>query len=100
MIYNLRSTTLKLYFRLQLFSQAATDYIKKLFWEVVEKRKQIGETNDKDLVNHLLKLKDNLKLPAESGTGKQIRYTLESIQSTRNEQMANSAVTELQDIFA
>lgn len=57
-------------FRLQLFSQAATDYIKKLFWEVVDERKQTGQTNEKDLVNHLLKLKENLKLPAETGTSK------------------------------
>nr|DAB41794.1 TPA_inf: cytochrome P450 CYP332A39 [Operophtera brumata] len=54
--------------RLKLFSQPATEYIKKLFWDVVKERKQAGQTNDKDLVNHLLKLKDNLKLPADSGT--------------------------------
>lgn len=60
---------IKTFHRLQLFSQAATDYIKKLFWDVVKERKQTGESNDKDLVNHLLKLKKNLKLPAASGTG-------------------------------
>ncbi|XP_050553196.1 cytochrome P450 6l1 [Spodoptera frugiperda] len=53
-------------FRLKFFSQPATEHIKKLFNEVVAQRKKTGETNDKDLVNHLLKLKANLKLPAGS----------------------------------
>lgn len=53
-----------------MFSQAATDYIRKLFWDVVKERKETGQSNDKDLVNRLLKLKDNLKLPAEAGSSK------------------------------
>lgn len=57
-------------FRFKFFSKEATDYVKKLFWDVVNERKKTGLTNDTDLVNLLLKLKDNLKLPAESGTGK------------------------------
>ncbi|CAH0600634.1 unnamed protein product [Chrysodeixis includens] len=55
-------------FKFKFFSKEATDYVKKLFWDVVEERKRTGLTNDTDLVNLLLKLKANLKLPAESGT--------------------------------
>nr|DAB41820.1 TPA_inf: cytochrome P450 CYP332A13 [Depressaria pastinacella] len=51
--------------RLKFFSAAATEYIKKLFWDVVENRKNTEKTNSKDLVNHLLKLKENFKLPAD-----------------------------------
>ncbi|XP_013144330.1 PREDICTED: cytochrome P450 6k1-like [Papilio polytes] len=54
--------------RLQFFSDAATDYIKKIFWNVAKERKNSGYDNHKDLVNHLLKLRDNLKLPADSGS--------------------------------
>ncbi|XP_026725872.1 cytochrome P450 6k1-like [Trichoplusia ni] len=55
-------------FKFKFFSKEATEYVKKLFWDVVNERKKTGLTNDTDLVNLLLKLKDNLKLPAESGT--------------------------------
>nr|DAB41787.1 TPA_inf: cytochrome P450 CYP332A1 [Heliothis virescens] len=54
------------FFRLQFFSQPATDYIKKLFEEVVAERQKTGQSSDKDLVNHLLKVKTSLKLPANS----------------------------------
>nr|AWH61658.1 cytochrome P450 [Helicoverpa armigera] len=54
------------FMRLKFFSQPATDYVKKLFEEVVAERKKTGESSDKDLVNHLLKVKSNLKLPAGS----------------------------------
>nr|DAB41789.1 TPA_inf: cytochrome P450 CYP332A31 [Mamestra configurata] len=52
--------------KLKFFSQPATEYIRKLFTEVATERQKSGQTNDKDLVNHLLKLKANLKLPAGS----------------------------------
>nr|DAB41785.1 TPA_inf: cytochrome P450 CYP332A12 [Heliconius hecale] len=55
--------------RLQFFSAAASDYIKKLFWDVVEKRKNTDQSKDKDLVNHLFKLRDSIKLP-DSGDAK------------------------------
>nr|AXB26392.1 CYP332A21 [Hebomoia glaucippe] len=55
-------------FRLKFFSSGASEYIKKIFWNVVNERKSKGTTNDKDLVNHLLKLKENLKLPSDSNT--------------------------------
>ncbi|XP_063633244.1 cytochrome P450 6k1-like [Cydia splendana] len=54
--------------RLQFFSGGATEYIRKLFWSVVDERNKTGVSSDKDLVNHLLKLKENVKLPAESGS--------------------------------
>ncbi|KAJ2946515.1 hypothetical protein O0L34_g12567 [Tuta absoluta] len=54
------------FLRLKFFSEAATEYIKKLFWNVVQERQNSKTTNDRDLVNHLLKLKHNLKLPAET----------------------------------
>ncbi|XP_073941945.1 cytochrome P450 6k1-like [Choristoneura fumiferana] len=54
--------------RLKFFSDGATEYIRKLFWNVVEERKKTGISSDKDLVNHLLRLKENVKLPAESGS--------------------------------
>ncbi|CAF4781552.1 unnamed protein product [Pieris macdunnoughi] len=54
------------FFRMKFFSAPASEYIKKIFWNVAEERKCKGTSNDKDLVNHLLKLKDNLKLPANS----------------------------------
>ncbi|KAI5642504.1 cytochrome p450 domain-containing protein [Phthorimaea operculella] len=54
------------FLRLKFFSEGATEYVKRLFWNVVEERKNSKTTNDKDLVNHLLKLKENLKLPAEA----------------------------------
>ncbi|XP_048004379.1 cytochrome P450 6k1-like [Leguminivora glycinivorella] len=54
--------------RLQFFSGGATEYIRKLFWGVVAERNKTGVSSDKDLVNHLLKLKENVKLPAESGS--------------------------------
>ncbi|CAK1599619.1 unnamed protein product [Parnassius mnemosyne] len=54
--------------KLQFFSRAATDYIKKIFWSVAEGREKKQKSNYKDLVEHLLKLKENLKLPAESGS--------------------------------
>ncbi|XP_072936245.1 cytochrome P450 6k1-like [Epargyreus clarus] len=50
------------------FSTNATEYIKKIFWDVVNDRNKVGKSSDKDLVNHLLKLKENLKLPADSGS--------------------------------
>ncbi|XP_026725870.1 cytochrome P450 6k1-like [Trichoplusia ni] len=53
--------------RQKLFSQEGTDYVRKLFWNVAGERRKTGKSSDKDLVNHLLKLKDNLKLPAGSG---------------------------------
>nr|DAB41783.1 TPA_inf: cytochrome P450 CYP332A2 [Helicoverpa armigera] len=54
--------------RLKLFSQTATEYTKKLYREVVAEREKSGQTGDKDLVSHLLKLNANSKLPAESGS--------------------------------
>ncbi|XP_041974729.1 cytochrome P450 6k1-like [Aricia agestis] len=51
------------FLRLKFFSEAATDFIKKMFWSVVDERKDVRNPNDKDLVNHLLQLKENLKLP-------------------------------------
>ncbi|XP_026725871.1 cytochrome P450 6k1-like [Trichoplusia ni] len=51
--------------RLKFFSERATNYIRKLFYDVVERRKGTGQSSESDLVNQLLKLKDNLKLPAE-----------------------------------
>ena len=58
-------------FRLKFFSQPASEYIKKLFTEVVAERQQTGKNSDsRDLVNHLLKLKANLKLPAGSDSRK------------------------------
>ncbi|CAK1599620.1 unnamed protein product [Parnassius mnemosyne] len=56
--------------KLQFFSRAATDYIKKIFWSVAEGREKNQKSNYKDLVEHLLKLKENLKLPADSESGK------------------------------
>nr|DAB41775.1 TPA_inf: cytochrome P450 CYP332A38 [Lerema accius] len=52
------------------FSASATEFVKKIFWNVVNERKkmQAGNSDNKDLVNHLLKLKDNFKIPAESGS--------------------------------
>ncbi|XP_038209526.1 cytochrome P450 6k1-like [Zerene cesonia] len=58
--------------RLKFFSVNASDYIKEIFWNVVNERKSKGTSSDKDLVNHLLKLKENLKLPADAGTSKDI----------------------------
>lgn len=56
---------------MKFFSKPATDYIKKMFKEVVSKRENSNQSSDeKDLVNHLLKLKANLKLPAGSDSGK------------------------------
>ncbi|XP_045760427.1 cytochrome P450 6k1-like [Maniola jurtina] len=54
--------------RLKFFSAGATEYVKMLFWNVVEERKKAKNENYKDLVNHLLKLKENLKLPADAGS--------------------------------
>ncbi|XP_045507718.1 cytochrome P450 6k1-like [Colias croceus] len=54
--------------RLKFFSVGASNYIKEIFWNVVNERKSKGTSSDKDLVNHLLKLKENLKLPANAGT--------------------------------
>nr|DAB41815.1 TPA_inf: cytochrome P450 CYP332A45 [Phoebis sennae] len=54
--------------KLKFFSVGASDYIKEIFWNVVNERKSKGTSNDRDLVNHLLKLKDNLKLPADAGS--------------------------------
>nr|ADE05588.1 cytochrome P450 332A5 [Manduca sexta] len=54
--------------RLTLFSQPATEYVQKLFWGTVKERQSNGKTSDKDLVNHLLRLKEDLKLPAEAGS--------------------------------
>ncbi|XP_068628698.1 cytochrome P450 6k1-like [Battus philenor] len=56
------------FLRLKFFSEGASNYIKKIFWEVVGERQKDQSSNNKDLVNHLLKLKQNLKLPAESGS--------------------------------
>lgn len=60
---------------MKFFSAPASEYIKKIFWNVAEERKCKGTGNDKDLVNHLLKLKDNLKLPANSDTGEKHIYS-------------------------
>lgn len=57
-------------FRLKFFSERATNYIRKLFYDVVERRKGTGQSSESDLVNQLLKLKDNLKLPAEPDSRK------------------------------
>ncbi|CAB3237063.1 unnamed protein product [Arctia plantaginis] len=54
--------------RLKFFSAPATEYVKKLFWGVVEDRQKTGKTDDNDLVNMLLNLKKNLRLPAGSDT--------------------------------
>nr|DAB41797.1 TPA_inf: cytochrome P450 CYP332A44 [Calephelis nemesis] len=56
------------FLRLKFFSEAASDYIKKMFYNIANERKQMGQSNDKDLVNHLLKLKENLRLPADSSS--------------------------------
>ncbi|VVD04808.1 unnamed protein product [Leptidea sinapis] len=56
------------FLRLKLFSAEANEYIKEIFWNVVNERKTTGKTTDKDLVNHLLKLKENLKLPVDTDT--------------------------------
>nr|ADE05587.1 cytochrome P450 332A4 [Manduca sexta] len=52
--------------RLTFFSDPATDYVKKLFWDTVNERKAAGKLSDKDLVHHLLQMKQNLKLPADA----------------------------------
>ncbi|CAH0722424.1 unnamed protein product, partial [Brenthis ino] len=52
--------------RFTFFSASANDYIKKLFYNVVEARKNTDQSKEKDLVNHLVKLKDNVKLPADA----------------------------------
>ncbi|CAH2068447.1 unnamed protein product, partial [Iphiclides podalirius] len=54
--------------RLKFFSKAATEFIKKIFWNVVGEREKNNISNNKDLVNQLLKIKENMKLPAESGS--------------------------------
>ncbi|CAB3245292.1 unnamed protein product [Arctia plantaginis] len=54
--------------RLKFFSASATAYIKQLFWSVAEKRQKLLQPNDKDLLNHLMKLKENLKLPVDTDT--------------------------------
>nr|DAB41795.1 TPA_inf: cytochrome P450 CYP332A42 [Calycopis cecrops] len=51
------------FMKMKFFSETATDYIKKLFWDVASQRKDTRSATDKDLVNHLLQLKENLKLP-------------------------------------
>ncbi|KAJ0181076.1 hypothetical protein K1T71_003161 [Dendrolimus kikuchii] len=56
------------FLRLKLFSAPASEYIKKIFWKVVNERNVTGETNDKDLVNLLLKLKADLKLPVDANS--------------------------------
>lgn len=53
------------FLRLKFFSQPATEYIMRLFRTVVDERKKTNQNTDKDLVNHLLKLKENLKLGAD-----------------------------------
>ncbi|CAH2233755.1 jg3617 [Pararge aegeria aegeria] len=54
--------------RLKFFSEEATEYIKKLFWKVVEERNKAKNANYKDLVNHLLSLKENVKLPVDASS--------------------------------
>lgn len=51
--------------RLKFFSAQATNYVKKLFWTVVNERKNSGTNYDNDLVSLLMEMKENLRLPAE-----------------------------------
>lgn len=57
-------------FRLKFFSPEATEYIKRIFWSVVNERKKKGKSSEKDLVNHLLKIKENMKLPSNGDPSK------------------------------
>ncbi|GBP51614.1 Cytochrome P450 6k1 [Eumeta japonica] len=52
--------------KLKFFSKPASEYIKKIFWNVADKRKD-GEdhSNNKDLLNLMLKLKENTKIHGE-----------------------------------
>nr|DAB41778.1 TPA_inf: cytochrome P450 CYP332A4 [Danaus plexippus] len=52
--------------RLKLFSKAANDYIKQLYWKIVKDRQNHIKYDDSDLVNHLLKIKEQLELPPEA----------------------------------
>ncbi|CAH2100102.1 unnamed protein product [Euphydryas editha] len=54
--------------RLQFFSAAATEYIKNLFWSVAKERNITRSSNDKDLLNLLIKLKEKLKDSVEPGS--------------------------------
>ncbi|XP_023944126.2 cytochrome P450 6k1-like [Bicyclus anynana] len=54
--------------KLNFFSKPATEYVKKLFFNVVEERKKVKNATYKDLVSHLLQLKENVKLPADAGS--------------------------------
>lgn len=56
--------------RLKFFSAPATAYIRQLFWSVAKQRQKLSQPNDKDLLNHLMKLKENLKLPVDTDTSK------------------------------
>lgn len=54
---------------MKFFSGQASEYIKKIFRNIADERKSKSTKSDKDLVNHLLKLKENLKLPADANSG-------------------------------
>ncbi|XP_075986809.1 cytochrome P450 6k1-like [Anticarsia gemmatalis] len=52
--------------KLKFFSEPATNYVKKLFWDVVEERKKTNNPSNQDLLHLMLQLKENLKLPVGS----------------------------------
>nr|ACZ97408.3 cytochrome P450 CYP332A3 [Zygaena filipendulae] len=51
-------------YRARFFSEVASQKIAQMFWDTVNERKKHGKTAYKDLVNHLLMLKENAKIPA------------------------------------
>ncbi|XP_045760665.1 cytochrome P450 6k1-like [Maniola jurtina] len=52
--------------RVKFFSEEAANYLRMLFWNVVEERKKNENAHYKDLVSHLLSLREKLELPAST----------------------------------
>nr|AXB26395.1 CYP332A24 [Yponomeuta padella] len=51
--------------RLRFFSNKATEYARNMFWSVVNERKEKGQYEERDLVNRLLVMKENMTLPTD-----------------------------------